>query len=141
MFCAAIEFFIAVFTSSRRFIIHPLSSFSIKHLQFFLNQVSIAFALGLTVEETDESFRKVLLDRSFDCHTIVEAIYYYCIYHGKLYPDAEKLIPVRSNSLRKPGRRCMMISDASTLYFPQKNHPIPSLTRSISMKRTTPFMS
>ena len=52
----------------------------------------IAFALGLTVEETDEFFRKVLLDRGFDCHTIEEAIYYYCIYHGKPYADAEKLI-------------------------------------------------
>ena len=52
----------------------------------------IAFALGLTVEETDEFFRTVLLDRSFDCHTIEEAIYYYCIYHGKGYPSAESLI-------------------------------------------------
>ncbi|MBQ6343143.1 MAG: hypothetical protein IJI41_08485 [Anaerolineaceae bacterium] len=52
----------------------------------------IAFALGLTIEETDEFFRTVLLDRSFDCHTIEEAIYYYCIYHGKGYPSAESLI-------------------------------------------------
>lgn len=52
----------------------------------------IAFALGMTAEETDEFFRTVMLDRSFDCHTIREAIYYYCIFHGKSYQTAEKLI-------------------------------------------------
>lgn len=52
----------------------------------------IAFSLDLTVEETNEFFRTVMLDRSFDCHTIREAIYYYCIYHGKDYRTAEKLI-------------------------------------------------
>ena len=52
----------------------------------------ITFSLDLTVEETNEFFRTVMLDRSFDCHTIREAIYYYCIYHGKDYRTAEKLI-------------------------------------------------
>ena len=51
----------------------------------------IAFALGLSAIETDDFFRTVLLDRSFDCHTIEEAIYYYCIYHRKDYHTAEKL--------------------------------------------------
>ena len=37
----------------------------------------IAFALDLTIEETDDFFRTVLLDRSFDCHTIREAILRY----------------------------------------------------------------
>ena len=52
----------------------------------------IAFALGLGIEETNEFFRTVMLDRSFDCHTIREAVYYYCICHGRGYPTAEKLI-------------------------------------------------
>ena len=52
----------------------------------------IAFALGLTIDETDDFFRTVLLNRSFDCHTINEAVYYYCIYHQKDYPTAVKLI-------------------------------------------------
>lgn len=52
----------------------------------------IAFALGLNIDETDDFFRTVLLNRSFDCHTIEEAIYYYCLYHGKDYPTAAKLI-------------------------------------------------
>ena len=43
----------------------------------------IAFSLHLTVEETDEFFRTVMLDRSFDCHTIREEVYYFCIFNGK----------------------------------------------------------
>ena len=52
----------------------------------------IAFALNLSVEETNEFFRTVMLDRSFDCHTIREAVYFYCIFHGKGYQTAERLI-------------------------------------------------
>lgn len=52
----------------------------------------IAFALGLDIEQTDDFFRTVLLDRSFDCHTIGEAIFYYCIYHGAGYSAAERLL-------------------------------------------------
>ncbi len=52
----------------------------------------IAFALNLSIEETNEFFRVVMLDRSFDCHTVKEAIYYYCFFHGKNYQVAEKLI-------------------------------------------------
>lgn len=52
----------------------------------------IAFALNLNIVETNEFFRTVMLDRSFDCHTIREAVYYYCICHGKDHQTAEKLI-------------------------------------------------
>ncbi len=52
----------------------------------------IAFALNLSVDETDDFFRTVMLDRSFDCHTIREAVYYFCIYHGRGYAPAEKII-------------------------------------------------
>ena len=56
------------------------------------NGFRIAFALGLDIGETDEFFRTVMLDRSFDCHTIKEAVWYYCIYHERPYPAAEKLL-------------------------------------------------
>lgn len=56
------------------------------------NGFRIAFALGLDIEKTDEFFRTVLLDRGFDCHTIEEAVYYYCICHRKGYPTAERLL-------------------------------------------------
>lgn len=62
----------------------------------------IAFALNLTVEETDDFFRTVLLDRSFDCHTIKEAIYFYCIYNRKSYPTAGKLISAAPNPEKGP---------------------------------------
>ncbi len=51
----------------------------------------IAFALGLDIDQTNEFFRTVMLDRGFDCHTISEAIWYYCIYHGRDYAVAERL--------------------------------------------------
>ncbi len=62
----------------------------------------IAFALGLSVEGTDGLFRTVMLDRSFDCHTLREAIYYYCIYNGKNYSAAERLIAASPNPERGP---------------------------------------
>ncbi len=52
----------------------------------------IAFALDLDIEETGKFFRSVMLDRSFDCHIIKEAIYYFCIYHHRKYAAAEEMI-------------------------------------------------
>lgn len=60
----------------------------------------LAFALGLDIDETNEFFRTVLLDRGFDCHTIPEAICYYCIVHKLDYPTAERLI----TAAPKPGK-------------------------------------
>ena len=71
----------------------------------------IAFALGLSIEETNDFFRTVLLDRSFDCHTIDEAIYYYCIFSGRGYPEAEKLI----KAAPVPGKTPIP-SDGTVLY-------------------------
>lgn len=52
----------------------------------------IAFALGLDIDGTNDFFRTVLLDRGFDCHTIEEAIYYYCIFNRRGWKTAESLI-------------------------------------------------
>lgn len=52
----------------------------------------ICFAFSLNVEQTDEFFRKVYLERSFDCHSIREAVYYYCIRNGLKYQKAAELI-------------------------------------------------
>ena len=62
----------------------------------------IAFSLNLTIEETNKFFRTVMLDRSFDCHKIREAIYYYCIYHGMGYQTAEKLIAAVPQPKKNP---------------------------------------
>ena len=71
----------------------------------------IAFALHLTIEETDDFFRTVMLDRSFDCHTIREAVYYFCIFNGKDYPTAERLINSAPNPSKGPVPR-----DETVLY-------------------------
>lgn len=52
----------------------------------------ICFAFGLGVKETNEFFRKVYLERSFDCHTIAEAVYYFCIRNGLSYQKALEII-------------------------------------------------
>lgn len=67
----------------------------------------ISFSLELTIGETDEFFRTVMLDRSFDCHTVREAIYYYCIFHGKSYRTAEQLIA----EIPLPGKRSVPDSE------------------------------
>lgn len=52
----------------------------------------ICFAFGLNVEETKDFFRCVQLERSFDCHTISEAVYYFCISNGFSYGEARELL-------------------------------------------------
>lgn len=52
----------------------------------------ICFAFGLNVEQSDEFFRRVMLERSFDCHMMEEAVYYFCIRNGLGYPEAVKLL-------------------------------------------------
>ena len=34
----------------------------------------VCFALGLNVDETNDFFRRVMFERSFDCHSINEAV-------------------------------------------------------------------
>lgn len=53
---------------------------------------SICFAFGLDISETNDFFRRVQFERSFDCHTINEAVYYYCIKNGLTYLDAQEII-------------------------------------------------
>ena len=50
------------------------------------------FAFHLTFNETEDFFRRVYLQRGIDCHSIPEAVYYYCIRHGLGYGDAQELI-------------------------------------------------
>ena len=52
----------------------------------------ICFAFGLDVDSTNAFFRKVYLERSFDCHTISEAVYYYCIRNCMPYNVALEII-------------------------------------------------
>ena len=52
----------------------------------------LCFAFGLNVEQTNEFFKKVWFGRSFDCHSIREAVYYYCIQNGLSYEKAASII-------------------------------------------------
>lgn len=49
----------------------------------------LCFAFGLDGFETDEFFRRIYTrERSFDCHQLQEAIYYFCLNNGFNWADA-----------------------------------------------------
>lgn len=52
----------------------------------------ICFAFGLNVGETNDFFRCVQFERGFDCHTISEVVYYFCIRNGLPYSEAQAII-------------------------------------------------
>lgn len=52
----------------------------------------ICFAFNLDVDGCNDFFRRVQFERSFDCHKINEAVYYFCIKEGLKYKDAEEII-------------------------------------------------
>ncbi len=53
---------------------------------------SLCFAFRLDLEETEDFFRRVMLQRCFDCHSIEELVYCYCICRGYNYRRAQELI-------------------------------------------------
>ena len=52
----------------------------------------MTFAFGLGVGETSGLFKRICIGRCFDCHTVSEAAYYYCMSNGLSYADAEEVI-------------------------------------------------
>ena len=52
----------------------------------------ICFAFNLSIDETRDFFRRVYFERAFDCHSITEAVYYYCMRNGLSYSDALDII-------------------------------------------------
>lgn len=52
----------------------------------------ICFAFGLTIEETNDFFRRIKFERGFDCHSINEAVYYFCMKNGLSYTEAQEII-------------------------------------------------
>lgn len=52
----------------------------------------LCFAFGLDGGETDEFFRRTFArERSFDCHQVTEAIYYFCLINGYNWTDAQEI--------------------------------------------------
>lgn len=52
----------------------------------------ICFAFNLGVDETNNFFRCVQFERGFDCHTINEAVYYFCMRNELSYLEAQEII-------------------------------------------------
>lgn len=52
----------------------------------------ICFAFNLGVDGTRDFFRRVYFERAFDCRSISEAVYYYCMRNGLTYTDAIAII-------------------------------------------------
>ena len=52
----------------------------------------LCFAFGLDGSDTDEFFRRVYTrERSFDCHRVQEAVYYFCLNNGLSYAVAQDI--------------------------------------------------
>lgn len=71
-----------------------LSGWFKNHTQADKREIAIkfCFAFQLTLEETQDFFRRIYLQRNLDCHNVQEAIYYYCISNHLTYSEAQALI-------------------------------------------------
>lgn len=70
----------------------------------------ICFAFGLGVDETNNFFRCIQFERGFDCHTISEAVYYFCMRNGLSYLEAQEIIdriPVTKKVKAIPNREVL----------------------------------
>lgn len=70
----------------------------------------ICFAFNLSVDETNDFFRCVQFERGFDCHTISEAVYYFCMRNGLPYSEAQSIIdriPVPQKTKYIPNREVL----------------------------------
>ena len=52
----------------------------------------LCFALKMELDEVDDFFRRILMERSFDCHDVIELVYYYCFSKRKDYQTAESIL-------------------------------------------------
>lgn len=69
------------------------------------------FAFSLNIDETNDFFRRVRFERSFDCHTVNETVYYFCIKNDLTYSDAQEII----EQIHDPGS-IKTIPDHEVLY-------------------------
>lgn len=56
------------------------------------NVFKLCFAMGLNIEETNDFFNKIYLDRTFNVKNVQELVYYFCIKNKKSYTEACELI-------------------------------------------------
>lgn len=62
------------------------------------NIYEICYALNLTFNETIWFFHHVYYDRAFNCHTIDESVYYFCLKNNIAYKDSLDIIKEIENS-------------------------------------------
>lgn len=71
----------------------------------------ICFAFKLSIDKANEFFRCVQLERSFDCHTISEAVYYFGIKNQLGYQEAKEIV----ERIKKP-KKAKAVPDQQVLY-------------------------
>ena len=76
----------------------------------------ICFAFGLGREETDDFFRRVMLQKSFDCHVMEEAIYYFCMRNGKNYTEAAQMLEASPQGDVPDVTKSRMVFDGDILF-------------------------
>jgi hypothetical protein len=70
-----------------------IKNWFVKHIRIKLETAfQICFAFNLDIEQTNDFFRRVCLERGFDCHTKEGAVYYYCFRNGSSYEEAQKML-------------------------------------------------
>lgn len=55
-------------------------------------QMQLCFAFQLSLEEARDFFRRVCLERDFDCHNLNELVYYFALKNGLSYLEAREII-------------------------------------------------
>lgn len=76
----------------------------------------ICFAFGLDKKETDDFFRRVMLEKSFDCHVMEEAVYYFCICNGLGYKEADQLLKASPRQEVPDVTKSRMVFDGDILF-------------------------
>lgn len=76
----------------------------------------ICFAFRLNKDETDDFFRRVMMTKSFDCHVMEEAVYYYCICNGKDYGEVDLLLQASPLNQIPDITKSQMIFDGDILF-------------------------
>ena len=74
-------------------------------------------SLNLGVEGTRDFFRRVYFERAFDCHSITEAVYYYCMRNGLSYLEALAIISKMPKAIAVPyspneHKKCLCLDTA-----------------------------
>ncbi|MDO4650664.1 MAG: hypothetical protein Q4B26_18670 [Eubacteriales bacterium] len=77
-------------------------------------QIQLCFAFDLSLEEAKDFFRRVCLERDFDCHDLNELVYYFALKNGIGYPEARGIIA------RLPKAENIRINDVEDVIYTQR---------------------